>query len=110
MSASRISIATQPTSRADALAAVRAVTGRAIGEIKQQLATGAPLLEGELWSTDEFDDKARRLVAELEAMGVPVRIQLGTRTITPEVLANMFKRHADELERQGELMNEEAEE
>jgi hypothetical protein len=105
-----ISIATQPTNRTDVLAVARHVTGRGIGEVKHQLATGAPLLEGELFGDEGFDDKARRLAEGLESIGVPVEIRIGARVVTREVLENMLRNFAEEVERQGKLMNEEADE
>jgi hypothetical protein len=110
MSATHVIVTIPPTTSADVLTTVRGITGRPLGEIKQQLATGAPLVEGELFDHDEFDAKVAQLVAELEAKGQPVAIQIGARRVTSAVLANMLRAHADEVERQGELLNDEAEE
>jgi hypothetical protein len=78
--------------------------------MKHQLATGAPLLEGELFDDEGFDDQARRLAEGLESVGAPVEIRIGARVVTREVLENMLRNFAEEVERQGALMNEEADE
>src|SRR3954463_14785224 len=106
----RISIKTaQPSTKNDVLVAVRGVLGGSIAELKDKLANGKPLIEGDLHLTDDFDDLVKRLVADLEGRGEKLVIQYGSLTIDSTKLANIFERDAEELQRQYALMGEEAE-
>jgi hypothetical protein len=87
--------------RADVVAAIRAVTGESLVEIKRKLASGAALVEGEPY--DEMPDVFRGVVAALKGHGIEPAIYLlddaesvetapPEARITPEVLENMLQR------------------
>lgn len=87
------------------MSVVRAVTAISVAAIKGAIERGAPIYETELSRRPKVKTFAeiRRLIADLEQLGLSLRIEENGRQISSENLLNILRSSEDSIEHAQEL-------
>ena len=85
-----ITIAGGPTDSFDIAKRIHTIVGGSFEHVQEQLAAGRTLIEGELFTFDDFDRTVRRLLSLLAECSVGTSATLGRRPVSPAAILSML--------------------